>query len=1394
MSRRLKILLTVLIVGATIVTAAGAALLWALPDIVRRVATEKIPQHTGRAAGIDDVDLNLFTGRFAVRGIRLAERDPREAFVEIKSVEGRVWLPALLGFDIRLLELRVSGLAARVVRTGPAEFNFSDLLRLLAKADPAAKPTRWTFTLDNAVLEGGRVAAEDRAVSPATAWSVDRLEGSAAAITQRADGEPGRADVRMKLGALAVAVSAQQIRLAPVSLTGTVKVSGLDLARLRPYVPAAIPMVVESGLVAMDLSVAWKREPGRVDLARVSGDVAVQGLGVIQPGAGARFVEIPRIAVRIAEGDAIERRVVLSSVEIEGLELKAVRDPMGKIDLLVPIEAMRGRATAAPETPPASPPPDVRAPPESKAPGPVWQVRVQTIGLRSSSVTFTDQVVSPAIDWRVEGLRVDATDLDTSAKAAGGTLALAAELLASSAPGMRAEVTIDAGAIGLLPVTATGRVAVKRFDQASTSPYVPPGMPAAVIAGVFDVDADLLVPLPSRTAAPGDAPGPAPPVVLEVPRFALTSEQLTLADNTQSPPRPWALTQVRITGGGFSTSPDDPPANVLIDAKLGPPGVAAPATLRIQADALRVIRQASRVRAVMSGLDLSWLEPYVPSAIAAVPRAGMLSANVDTRIGRGRSGAPRARAAGTATLTDVTVARRGDADPFFSVPKIALTIKQADAIRHRLDVSSVEVGAFKVRATRSADGRIDLLELRPGSTTAAETRAGSGAAPASAAVVPAAAPGPPPTAPSAQASSAASAPAVAAAWTVNVDRVDMAGGTAEFVDRLVSPNVSLVLTDIDVSGLTLTWPASTPAAITAGMGMPGGGRTQVRVTGVLDPLDIQIRSMTRDAPIEPYQPYFPFPARFKGRFNGTSLNEVKKDGDIYRAASRGTAWATDIAIEDPESKTDVLRMERMEIRGIDFSWPNYALVDKVTLTRPSVSVERGPDGTMNLRRLFTPTPRPGDDQAPTGSDAPATADAPRSAEGDAPRPTDAGAPKPAEDAPETPRKPTLLETLVLDFTELALAEGHIRFVDRATTPAFAEDMRKMELSVRGLSNVFGRQQTAMTLTATLGEDAHLDMRGELSGIGETLRADLIGELRNFDLTTANPYADSYTSWIVQRGTVAAKVHYRIEGDRLTAEHDVNFGGLKIAKGPGDDEAKKRLGLPLGLIVGLMKDTRGNIDFELPLSGTISDRKFDWGATVWAGVKQSLMKVLAGPFRAIGRLFSGGEKADERAADLRVEPVTFAPGSAVVAPEMEQHLARVAGFLRRSPFVGLSMVPVATGPDVESLRSQALSAKILALQEERKLPDFANAVRAYFRAQRLGRPPKTTEEQLAVLREREPTPDEDALRALSDRRLQATREALSRQQGIPADRLVASAPRALLSETAEGRVEFSLLAD
>jgi hypothetical protein len=134
---------------------------------------------------------------------------------------------------------------------------------------------------------------------------------------------------------------------------------------------------------------------------------------------------------------------------------------------------------------------------------------------------------------------------------------------------------------------------------------------------------------------------------------------------------------------------------------------------------------------------------------------------------------------------------------------------------------------------------------------------------------------------------------------------------------------------------------------------------------------------------------------------------------------------------------------------------------------------------------------------------------------------------------------------------------------------------------------------------------------------------------------------------------------------------------------------------------------------------------------------------------------------------------------------------VADFLRRSPYIGLSLTPVVTAADLDSLRLLELRTRIGAFQEQRKIPAWPAAVAAYYAEQKIpGEPPATVDAQLATLLEREPVP-EARVRDLLDRRVEATRAALTKAEGIQPDRLSVVEPPAAASTSGEGRVEFGL---
>ena len=984
MSRRQKRWLIIL--GVLLVL--GVAFVWSLPEIVKWQALKQIPAITGRQASIEDIDINLFTGRVAIKKFRLAEADPAQTFVGFERLDLRLIPWSVVFGNVRLAEFRLTAPIVNLVRLSPTEFNFTDILTRLAAAKEGAPPpkppdpnakSRWTIALDRFALVRANISVTDRAVSPVSEWKVRDLDIEAGNLTTRPSGPVGTLAVHAALNDSPVEFSAQDIDLTPTSFAGKFSIKNFSLLQIRPYLPP-LPATLESGIVEVNMAIKLElgQGPGGLAVGLVTGDVTVTSLALAQPGKAATpFLKVPRIGVGLKEVNLVSHVVTLSGIDIEGLDLRAVRDKQERIDLLE---------------------------------------------------------------------------------------------------------------LAQKPASASG----------------PPGSPSA---------------------APRQATAAAP---------------------------------------------------------------AAPGT-------------------------------------------------------SGRAGKP--------------------------------------------------------------------------------------APPAKDEAKPAAAPD----------------------YTITIEKVALKG-SATFTDE----SVSTPPTVLKIGGLTLqvsdvTWPAARPMQLDLAMVLPGGGKFGAKGPVAIDPVDVTLALTTRDAPIEPYRAYFPFPASFSGRFNAETQNRVRIVNGKLTALSKGNSWATDLAVKEPDGKDAALKLQRLEINGIDFAWPTYARVARIRLKQPVGEVDRAADGTINVQKLFTAAPKPGAATSP----------------GPAP-PPNAPEKKPAPPGPAA-KSGGPLETMDLLFKEIVIEDGYTRFLDHTTQPVFSEDVSKINLSVKNLSNK-ASQRASIAMQAVVGGDSALDLRGEMAAIGAPTYVDMVGELKKFALPAANPYMDSLLAWIIRRGDLTAKLEYKIEQDKLDAKNDILVGNLKVAPSRATDEVKKRIGLPLGLIVALIKDGDGNIHVNVPITGTLTDKQFDFSDAIWAAVKNVLINVLKSPFRAIGGLFTSGDKIDE----LKVDPVTFAAGSAVLSPEMERQTVRVADFLRRAPYVGLTLTSVTSPEDEEALKASAVAARLEKFQKEQGIADPTAALRRYYQvAVKDAQLPRTVDDQVLLLRKREPVPTA-ALAELRKQRLDVTRDRLAKVEGIPEARLAIAA--------------------
>ena len=160
------------------------------------------------------------------------------------------------------------------------------------------------------------------------------------------------------------------------------------------------------------------------------------------------------------------------------------------------------------------------------------------------------------------------------------------------------------------------------------------------------------------------------------------------------------------------------------------------------------------------------------------------------------------------------------------------------------------------------------------------------------------------------------------------------------------------------------------------------------------------------------------------------------------------------------------------------------------------------------------------------------------------------------------------------------------------------------------------------MTGRVGPDSDLALRGTVGSLGGPLRLDMNAELRGFAVPRTNPYLVQQVAWEARGGRLTTDVRCRIDGDVLDAKTDILLSQLEVARAGGGDGAQARIGLPLGMIVALMKDRRGDIRLSLPVGGRLTDPRFDMSEALWSTVRNVAVKAITAPVSWIGRVRSG----------------------------------------------------------------------------------------------------------------------------------------------------------------------------
>jgi hypothetical protein len=132
-------------------------------------------------------------------------------------------------------------------------------------------------------------------------------------------------------------------------------------------------------------------------------------------------------------------------------------------------------------------------------------------------------------------------------------------------------------------------------------------------------------------------------------------------------------------------------------------------------------------------------------------------------------------------------------------------------------------------------------------------------------------------------------------------------------------------------------------------------------------------------------------------------------------------------------------------------------------------------------------------------------------------------------------------------------------------------------------------------------------------------------------------------------------------------------------------------LPVNLAISLLKNNRGEIDINLPISGSLDDPEFSVGGLIVRVIVNLFVKAVTSPFALLGSMFGGGEELSK---------LDFAPGRARIGEAQVKTLETLAKALGERQALKLEISGLAD-PEVDREGLKRVAMERLVRAEQRK---------------------------------------------------------------------------------------------
>jgi hypothetical protein len=479
---------------------------------------------------------------------------------------------------------------------------------------------------------------------------------------------------------------------------------------------------------------------------------------------------------------------------------------------------------------------------------------------------------------------------------------------------------------------------------------------------------------------------------------------------------------------------------------------------------------------------------------------------------------------------------------------------------------------------------------------------------------------------------------------IQLDSIDISKGKFIFSDASLSSvkdPVSIKIQNLKLTGKNISTAPNSRGDISLTFEDELGGTVSTNGSLSIIPILADLQIAVADYHVLPFRAHILDKVRIiiedgKIATKGNAIISESTEGKLT-STYKGTAAVSDFSSVDEITKDRFLEFKTLRFLNIDTGYnPGFLKIDNINLSDFYAGLIINPDGTINILNI------------------------------------------PKKEKTTEKKAQKLFDPIIIK--EVNFENGHINFTDKSIKPVYSTNVLNLGGKVSGLSSE--GTHASVEFMGKLDKTVPIKIMGEIDPFSEDLYADIQIILDNKDLSPLTPYSGKYLGHVIDKGKLVLKLNYKIDGKKLISQNKIFIDQLTLGKEVDSPDALK---LPVKLGVALLRNRKGEIDLDVPVTGKTDDPEFSVGYFILKIIGNIIEKAVTAPFAFIGSIFGGGEELGY---------VEFDYGSSTITEKNAKKLDILITALYDRPLLRLDIEGhVDMNKDMESLRQFILKQKV-----------------------------------------------------------------------------------------------------